>query len=560
MKKILTVFLSLSILIIFTTNSFAQTGSSPNIQSFTGAVASLNDIKYIKDNGQEKVTIYTANYKGYKFFYVPNPDRYVIDIPNTILDKGYQTVNINSSLVKSVRYSQYTTSSVRVVLDVVGKPQYQIQENNGSLSVALGKPVSNDGTKVTRPSEPSRGDYDRSPKQTLGIDYSTSGSGDKVILSAKNYKGYNIMRLTGPDRIVVDIPNTSAPSDQQVIKVGSNLIKDIRYAQLDNNNTARVVLDTSGQVQYQVKEGQGQLTLSVNNSGYKNITYSNNGDRVYFSLKGAKLTDKPDASQKFYKGSYDATGKKYTVTFPGNLADLGSGIMQINDGMLDSVEIKNDAPSHNTSITFNAKGKFVYEVITRPDVNDTAITVLKPYTKADKLVVIDAGHGGKEVGAVYGNVQEKNLNLDIALKLNDILRSKGIKTYMTREDDSYVALYERAHIANDLNAALFLCVHNNAFYSSENGTETLYYPNAKSKSFAQIVQNSLISYLGTKNRGIVERPGLVVLKATEMPATLAEVAFITNSGDRSKLLDEGFRQKAASALSDAVIKALNQIP
>lgn len=163
------------------------------------------------------------------------------------------------------------------------------------------------------------------------------------------------------------------------------------------------------------------------------------------------------------------------------------------------------------------------------------------------------------------NLYEKDLNIDIALRLNALLKSKNIKTYIIRDDDSYVALYERAYIANNLNASLFISIHNNAYYASSKGTETLYYtpnPNApgfNSKNFAQIIQNSLVNTLGTYDRKTVSRPNLVVLKGTAMPATLAEVAFMTNSEDKAKLQTVIFRQKAAEALCDSIIKALNEL-
>ena len=79
------------------------------------------------------------------------------------------------------------------------------------------------------------------------------------------------------------------------------------------------------------------------------------------------------------------------------------------------------------------------------------------------------------------------------------------------------------------------------------------------KKFADIILGNLLSNLGTVNRKTVERPNLVVLKATAMPSALAEVAFMTNAGDRNNLKNDSFRQKAAQALCDSVIKALGNI-
>jgi N-acetylmuramoyl-L-alanine amidase len=190
--------------------------------------------------------------------------------------------------------------------------------------------------------------------------------------------------------------------------------------------------------------------------------------------------------------------------------------------------------------------------------------MLKPAKVGEKLVVIDPGHGGSEPGAQSFGVSEKEFNVDISKRLNALLKAKGISTYIIREDDSYVGLFERTSIANNLNATLFLSIHNNANDTTSSGTETLYYPGRSnssgftSKRFAQIIQSNLISALGTRNRGIVERPGLAVLRTSVMPAALAEIAFMDNKSDFAKLQSENFRQKAAQALCNSVIQALGE--
>jgi N-acetylmuramoyl-L-alanine amidase len=137
---------------------------------------------------------------------------------------------------------------------------------------------------------------------------------------------------------------------------------------------------------------------------------------------------------------------------------------------------------------------------------------------------------------------------------------------MIREDDSHVANFERAYIANTLGAKLYLSVHNNAMDdTSYGGTMSLFYPVGSNKSsfngsiFADIVLKKLIGKLGTTNRKAIERPNLVVLKATKMPSVIAEIAYITNSTDRANLQKETFRQKAAQALAEAVIESLKRV-
>lgn len=295
------------------------------------------------------------------------------------------------------------------------------------------------------------------------------------------------------------------------------------------------------------------------------IVYHNSGDRIYLSLAGVKLTEGGKSVKRFYTSKYDASGKKFTITFSSSVASLGSTYIKVTDDVIESIDVINNKKTKEISVVFHAKARFYYEIIWRSETNDTAVTILNPASQADKLVVIDPGHGGREPGAIYSGVYEKNLNLDIALRLKKLLQDRNIRTYMIREDDSFVGLYERCYIANHLNAALFLSIHNNALDDhAYGGTMTLYYPpqaggNFTGKIFAQIIQDKLVSSLKTSNRKIIERPGLVVLKSTHMPAALAEIAFMTNKKDMSNLKKASFKQKSAQALCDAIVKSLSKL-
>jgi N-acetylmuramoyl-L-alanine amidase len=194
----------------------------------------------------------------------------------------------------------------------------------------------------------------------------------------------------------------------------------------------------------------------------------------------------------------------------------------------------------------------------------STITFLKPKQAGEKLVVIDPGHGGADSGAAANDVEEKDLNLDIAERLKDLFAGSGVRVYLTRSDDSYVGLGERTAAANMMDADLFLSIHNNAYYSSFNGTETFYYTSPQTNGglsasvFAGILQKYMISDLGLYDRGVKQNT-FSVLKNAEMPSALVEVGFITNTGDVAKLKDPVFRQKIALALYKALMEALAKI-
>ena len=184
------------------------------------------------------------------------------------------------------------------------------------------------------------------------------------------------------------------------------------------------------------------------------------------------------------------------------------------------------------------------------------------------LVIIDAGHGGIEKGAPESTINEKDLNLAIALKLKDLLSKNDIKVILTRERDVNVGLIQRTELANKSKADLFVSIHHNWFLDKKiNGTMTLYYPYSNnipdsklnSKRFAIIVNETLVNNLKTKDLGIIPRKDLVVLKYTSMPAILVEIGYLSNNHDRSMILSKGFVDLTAKSLCSGIIKVLNEL-
>lgn len=176
-------------------------------------------------------------------------------------------------------------------------------------------------------------------------------------------------------------------------------------------------------------------------------------------------------------------------------------------------------------------------------------------------ICIDPGHGGKDPGAVSGGVQEKDINLAIALKLASKLIGTGHKTILSRRTDRFVALWDRAVHANDMEADIFVSIHNNAAGNTEaQGTETLYYPGSdQGEKLASLVQKELVKKLQRQDRGIKPRNKLIVLKCTSMPAILVECGFLTNPTERKLLQDEGFQQLAAEAIAGGIEKYFKEV-
>lgn len=148
------------------------------------------------------------------------------------------------------------------------------------------------------------------------------------------------------------------------------------------------------------------------------------------------------------------------------------------------------------------------------------------------LVFIDPGHGGSDPGAVANGLMEKDINLEVALRLRDILDNNGIATVMSRDDDTYVGINERVRMANQSGADYFISIHSNA--GGGEGTETLYYTR-ESVPFAEIIQENFVNQMGTIDRGIIFRDNLGVIKRTYMPSVLLELGFIDSPVDAEML-------------------------
>lgn len=171
-------------------------------------------------------------------------------------------------------------------------------------------------------------------------------------------------------------------------------------------------------------------------------------------------------------------------------------------------------------------------------------------------ITVDAGHGGNERGAIgcLGNT-EKDMTLDVALKLQKELSQMGANVVMTRVTDEKVALKKRVEIANENDSAIFISIHGNALPDSQNPLEhrgtSVYYYYPQAKYLAGSVLSAMTSMTGTKNDG-VRQGSYAVVRNTNALSILVELAYMINPEDNALLMEEEFRQKCAKALAQGI--------
>ena len=185
------------------------------------------------------------------------------------------------------------------------------------------------------------------------------------------------------------------------------------------------------------------------------------------------------------------------------------------------------------------------------------------------MIFVDAGHGGRDSGAIYGKLLEKNINLEIAKALEETLISKGAIVYMTREEDEDLSskwderkkrgdLYRRLLMYKKHNAELYLSIHLNAGETGGKGAEVLYHPiNSKNKELGTILMKHFKNDL--KTRRVLKKTDLYMYRNTTIPGVLIECGFLSNANDRYLLQKEDYQKRIASSITNAVIEFFDTV-
>lgn len=171
-------------------------------------------------------------------------------------------------------------------------------------------------------------------------------------------------------------------------------------------------------------------------------------------------------------------------------------------------------------------------------------------------VILDAGHGGYDFGATYKGRKEKDDVLRLALAVGKILEENCVDVEYTRTTDVYNTPFEKAVIGNNSGADFFVSIHRNAYTvpNTSSGAETLVFNDDGIKAEMARNINSNLEKVGFINRGVIERPNLVVLKRTKMPSVLVEAGFIDNDKDNA-LFDAEFYD-IANAIAEGIIETI----
>lgn len=199
------------------------------------------------------------------------------------------------------------------------------------------------------------------------------------------------------------------------------------------------------------------------------------------------------------------------------------------------------------------------------------VTQSGAFKQLKQTIFLDPGHGGSDPGATAGGYTEANLNLTVAKKVESLLVARGYIVYMSRTGDTALSLLERSQMANNLNTDIFISIHHNSSVEkTANGIESYYYeynPSYPSKinedmhnnpdrinksiTLTDLIHENMVDYTGAYDRG-TDGSSFSVVRESSMPSTLLELGFISNDGERQKLVTDSYQNTLAKAIADGI--------
>ncbi len=394
------------------------------------------------------------------------------------------------------------------------------------------------------------GDRVKDMAEVTGVRVSKQDSKVRIVVEADKEVDFKKMVLSNPERVVVDLPNAwLSPKVPRDTDLRSQFAGKLHVAQFDKN-TVRIVVETKvGKNNYSVFKLKGGASACRIVLDFGDISGSSDNRKINL----------PDGSPSEKKPSAPPSE---TDEVEQEMASSGKAEQQEKQPETSQPESGKDTSKQKHVRVEETPSGGVFEGSAKDSGDELdQITGLK-----GKKIAIDAGHGGSDSGAIGPTgVMEKTITLRVAMELKNLLVAEGATVYMTRTKDTEVSpkksratdneeLQARCDIANAREADIFISIHMDSFTNdAAKGTTGYYYAkgSAKSRSLADKVRQGVIDQLGTPSRG-TQSCNFYVVKHTDMPATLVELAFISNRSEEKLLYSDAGIQKAAQGILDGI--------
>lgn len=395
--------------------------------------------------------------------------------------------------------------------------------------------------------------------EITGVRVSSSQDKTRIVVDAKAPVTYRTMVLKNPGRVVVDIKDAwLSPQAKRELAVSGPFVSRARVAQFDQR-TVRVVVETTvGKDNYKVFSLTGGPVPGRVVLDFGRVGPDSAGATI--ALPDVKAPTEPAAPQTKTQTPQTKPQTQQTPQTKPQAPQTKPAETKPVETKPEEQQTPQDAEQAAQETAADTPGEQP-ATESSTDAGIAAITGL-----AGHSITIDAGHGGNDSGAIGPTgVTEKSVTLRVALALQKILTSEGATVYMTRTTDTEVSpkgaaasdieeLQARCDVANQHDSDIFISIHMDSFTNgAAKGTTGYYYAlgSKKSRDLADKVRAGVIDQIGTPSRG-TQSCNFYVVKHTDMPATLVEVAFISNPTEEKLMNSEDGVQKAAQGIADGI--------
>lgn len=461
------------------------------------------------------------------------PNRLVIDLPGTIAHFTLGKIIPDQLFVEKIRFTQITPDKLRLVFELKTDCGFKIIQDPGNprrASLVFNYRV--DDIEVQN--------QDGQSKVFIKTSH-------PAVFQMENHPGgYQAGVGYVPNRLVVDLKGATWAGNVETARGDGKLVGFIHTSQLDPQ-TVRMTMDLlTSEPCFIVRSAKDPNRLEVR--PYQQITAfnwvdTNTGGRLIIESTHemvATIQKLPGASQ-------------VQIELPCAKVLPAAKLPSIQNDQVKGIGLFTDA-ADNVRIVLDLNYYAGFDISAAGDRRDL-IVGLKKSPVIQKTIVIDAGHGGVDLGACgRQGTREKEINLEVSMRLKELLEGAGAAVIMTRSDDEYIGLYERPFIANYWFADLFISVHsNNQYDTSVHGIEVYHFPGRyESRLLAEKVIHELSANTNFQELG-VKLNDFVVIRETTMPSILVELGYLSNFEEESIIKTAEYREKAALGIFQGII-------
>ena len=371
------------------------------------------------------------------------------------------------------------------------------------------------------------------------------GSEIKVNIKTSSPADYKVVQNDFPN-LIIDFQNAVLKTKKRKLSGDGELIKEILVEQIEPDKVRLNLSLLKKEDLYVTPVPDDPNLIQIRKVQLiTGLEWTNSG-------QGSRLTITGDGEIMAQVEKLDRT-KRIQLDFDYAQFQEGLNIPQLEDSQVQAIRLSTLNP-HRVRMEIDLKYYIGHDLEFSANRHELRL-VLKESPLLNRTFIIDPGHGGMDNGASGKNgTLEKELNLEVSLRLKDLLEGAGANVVLTRFDDTFISLYERAFIANFLMADFFISIHTNSHPKSHiNGIEVFYYANRpKAEPMATKILDAITKRTGLKKIA-VKTNNFVVIRETQMIGILLELGFLSNPQEELIISTDTYKNDAAQGVFEGII-------